>query len=355
MVHQLLRGGRACASAYVDADRDGRGQGTHQRMEGVRERLDKQRFWWRAAERERPRVPVRAPTRPAFSASDLAALPEEIAPQTSTPRHRRFWMASSFAAALLLGGAAFLAVSRFGTLPASAPVSAHIDELMIMAGLGVEEVHIAGHAYTDDREIFAALELGRPTSLLRYNPEAARRRVEALSWVRRATVARVLPNAVEVRIAERTPIAVWLRGNSASLVDAEGRELARVAPSTQQALPRISGAGAPEAASSLIAALREHPSLAARVLVSERFGQRRWSLNLDNGSRIHLPAEGETAALARLMKLADSARLLNEPGRVVDLRIEDRIAVAPRQAAPASSAAAAPASPAVPRKSASAL
>jgi cell division protein FtsQ len=264
-------------------------------------------------------------------------------------------MPATFAAALLLGGAAFFAVNRLGTLPASAPMSAHIDELMIMAGLGVDEIHVAGYAYTGAREIFAALDLDRPTSLLRFNPEAARQRVEALPWVRRATVTRVLPDTVEVRITERTPIALWLREGSASLVDADGRELARVAPSTQQSLPRISGAGAPEAVSALIATLREHPSLAARVLVSERIGQRRWSLNLDNGSRIHLPAEGETAALARLMKLADSAGLLSEPGRVVDLRIEDRIAVAPRQAAPASSAAAAPASTAVPRKSASAL
>lgn len=355
MVHQLLRAGRACASAYVDASRDGRRKGTHQRMDGVRERLDKQRFWWRAAERERPRTPAQPTARPVFSAPDLAALPEEIVPQAWTPHHRRFWMPATFAAALLLGGAAFLAVSRMGTLPASAPMSAHIDELMIMAGLGVDEIHVAGYAYTGAREIFAALDLDRPTSLLRYNPEAARQRVEALPWVRRATVTRVLPDTVEVRITERTPIALWLREGSASLVDADGRELARVAPSTQQSLPRISGAGAPEAVSALIATLREHPSLAARVLVSERIGQRRWSLNLDNGSRIHLPAEGETAALARLMKLADSAGLLSEPGRVVDLRIEDRIAVAPRQAAPASSAAAAPASTAVPRKSASAL
>jgi len=323
-------------------------------MDGVRERFETPRFWWRAVERERPRAPARTTSRARVPTPDLATLPEEIVPEASTPRHRRAWLPVTFAAALLLGGAAFAFVSRIGTLPASAPFSAHVDELMIMAGLGVDEIHVAGYAYTEAREIFAALDLDRPTSLLRYSPEAARQRVEALPWVWRATVSRVLPGTVEVRITERRPIALWLRDGSASLVDAEGRELARVPPSTQEKLPRISGAGAPEAAGKLFAALRDHPSLAARVRVSERVGQRRWSLELDNGSRIHLPAEGEAAALTRLMKLADSAGLLSQPGRIVDLRIEDRIAVANRPAAQAASEPV-PAAIPKPRKSASAL
>ncbi len=322
-------------------------------MDGVRERLDIPRFWWRGAERERTRARVEA--RPRKPAPDLASLPESVAQQTPSARGRRSLMPVTLGAALLLGVSAFLVVSRVGALPASAPLSAHIDELMIMAGLGVDEIHVTGHRYTIDGDIFAALDLGRPTSLLRYNPEAARRRVEALSWVSRATVTRVLPNAVEVRISERTPVAVWLHDNGASLVDGEGRELARVPASTLEALPRISGAGAPKAVATLIAALDAHPSIKTRVLVSERVGQRRWSLTLDNGSRVHLPAESEAAALDRLMQLADGTGLLSEPDRVVDLRIEDRIAVTPRGAQRTSSAPPATAGRSTPRKSASAL
>jgi cell division protein FtsQ len=324
-------------------------------MDSVRERLDIPRFWWRGDERQRPRGGARATGALHMPAPDLAALPEDVTPERSLPpTGRRSWIPATCGAALLLGASAFFVVSRMGALPASAPLSAHIDDLMIMAGIGVDEIHVTGHRYTIDNDIFAALELGARTSLLRYSPEAARRRVEALSWVKRATVSRVLPNSVEVRIVERTPMAVWLNGNGASLVDAEGRELARVPPSTLEGLPRISGVGAPEAVASLVAVLGAYPALKARVLVSERVGQRRWSLALDNGSRIDLPAEGESAAIDRLMNLADSAGLLSEPGRIVDLRIEDRIAVAPRGAAQAS-APPAPAATAVRRKSASAL
>ena len=256
-------------------------------------------------------------------------------------------------AATLVGAAAFVVFgSGSGKLQASGPISEQVDQLMIMSGLGVDEIRVTGYRNAIVSDIFAALRLDEPTSLLRYNSDAARRRVEALSWVSRATVTRVLPNTVEVHISERTPIAVWLHDAVATLVDAEGRQLARVAPSTLPALPRIAGAGAPEAVGSLVAALSSFPDIARRVTVSTRVGQRRWSIDIDNGSRIHLPADGEAAALARLIRIAATTGALIKTAATIDLRIEERIAVSPRRADTASSVAP---DQAVPRKSASAL
>ena len=332
----------------------------------VRERLDIPKFWWRSVDRERVRAPARPAPRAREPVSSFEVAPDAASRQASSSEGAGSWMPATFVVALLFGTAAFIAVSRVGTLPASAPLSAQsaplsaqIDDMMIMAGLGVDEIRVTGYRQTNHDAIFAALELDRPTSLLRYNPESARRRVEALPWVDRATVSRVLPSTVEVSISERTPIAVWLHGERAILVDAEGRELASVLqsslPQLPQQLPRVSGGGAPAAVNAFLAALGKHPALAARVRVAERIGERRWTLELDNGSRVHLPAEGEEAAIARLVQRAESAGLLNEPGRIVDLRVEDRIAIAPRGGAPVPSAGPAPIPTTVPRKSASAL
>lgn len=306
----------------------------------MREGLDIHRFWWRGAE-PRPQARASRPTeagRNGFTdASELIVEPHEM-PVGS--RRSSGGGSAAIIGVVLIAVAVFTIVGRNSpALQLSGSISEQVDQFMIAAGLGVDEIQVTGHRYTLDSDIFAALDLDGATSLLRYNSEAARRRVEALSWIDRASVTRVLPDTVEVRVSERKPVAVWLHGRSATLVDAEGRHLAHVTPSTLPLLPRISGAGAPEAVGVLVAALAAFPVVAKRVTVSVRVGQRRWSLDLDNGSRIHLPADGETAALDRLMRLGDAAGLLTEPGRIVDLRIEDRIAVAPRGAAPAASAA----------------
>ena len=288
----------------------------------------------------------------AFAVADELIAETRVRPAPSR-RHGGLKFAATLAAATLLGAAVFVVFSAGGgKSQVSASISEHVDELMIMAGLGVDEIRVTGYRNAIVSDVFAALALDEPTSLLRYNSDAARRRVEALSWVGRATVTRVLPDTVEVQITERTPIAVWLHDAAATLVDAEGRQLARVAPSTLPTLPRIAGAGAPEAAGTLVAALSSFPDVARRVTVSTRVGHRRWSLDLDNGSRIHLPADGEAAALTRLIRVAATTGALMQSAATIDLRIDERITIAPRRADKTSSVAP---DQAVPRKSLSAL
>ena len=319
----------------------------------VRERMDIPRFWWRGGEPKRPQEAATAPPAPSRPVRgphpSLAATPavdsaygatddlinEGRAYAQPAPRNSGMRLAL-FVGTSMLSAAAFVAVIR-GGLPvdSSAPLSSNVDQLVIAAGLAVDEIRVTGHRYTLDRDIFAALALDQPTSLLRYSSEAARRRVENLSWVKQASVTRVLPDTVEVKIVERTPVAVWLLKDTATLVDVEGRELAQVSASTLPTLPRISGAGAPEAVGSYLAAMEAAPELARRVTMAVRVGQRRWSLDLDNGSRVLLPAEGEQAAIARLLRLAEATGVFARAS-IVDLRIEERIAVAPRTTGPTS-------------------
>lgn len=68
-------------------------------------------------------------------------------------------------------------------------------------------------------ELFAA-DFGR--SVVRLPLEARRRAIEALPWVERASVQRVLPNRVRVEITERTPLAFLRTTKDLALVDSFG-------------------------------------------------------------------------------------------------------------------------------------
>jgi cell division protein FtsQ len=69
------------------------------------------------------------------------------------------------------------------------------------------------------REIFAA---DRGKSVLRIPLDDRRRQLESLPWIEQATVRRVLPNRIEVEIAERTPIAFARESEDMALVDVHG-------------------------------------------------------------------------------------------------------------------------------------
>ena len=179
-------------------------------------------------------------------------------------------------------------------------------------------------------------------SVFRIPLEERRKKIEGLKWVRRASVSRVWPNLIDVRLEERTPVAfVQLtsyrrRDPSArvSLIDDEG-ELLPVTPGSSYALPMLTG-------------IREEQQTAARagrVLLMRRFLSALGELGKpvseidvckEDNIRVVYPIDGRAITLsmgserfrARLERFLHYYPDIQKkmPGVVgLDLRLEDRI------------------------------
>src|SRR6185295_3331587 len=145
--------------------------------------------------------------------------------------------------------------------------------------------------------------------------------IERLPWVERASIERIVPDRLEIRIVERAAFAVWQAEGRTFLIDKSGRVLTAIAADAMPALPRVAGEGAPAETAALFSLLARHPDLLAQVKLAERVGGRRWTLRLADGSSIALPASGEKQALGRAVALgkAGIARMSD-----LDLRVEGR-------------------------------
>jgi cell division protein FtsQ len=256
---------------------------------------------------------------------------------------------------------AILAAVSIGSLvvavATSAPVANRVEVAQHLAsetfistsaniGLRLDEIAVSGRDFTRPRDILNALDVPQGGPLLALDPEQARKNLEALPWVKHAMVERRLPNGVRIDLVERTPIALWqTRDGLYHLVDADGVVIDdRVG--AYQNLPVVVGAGAPEAASDLLAMLNGLPELAPRITAAVRFGQRRWDLWLDGygaqsesdgdpsspdqastGIQVRLPEQGAELALARLAQLDREQGLLQRDIAVIDLRQQDRLII----------------------------
>jgi cell division protein FtsQ len=238
-------------------------------------------------------------------------------------RKRKFQVrALAFTAVGILAPLVFAGVAR--PLNSPAPALAEIERLIELAGFGLTQVSVMGHRYTLDSDIFDAIGLENARTMLAFDTHAAQDRIERLPWVERASIERVLPDRLEVRISERSPSAVWRRNGRSFLIDPSGRVLAAVPPDAMLSLPRVAGEGAAAEAAGLHALLAEHPALMARVEVAQRVGQRRWMLRLADGGTVQLPAHGEAEAIARWRRVA-AAR---GPGAIeIDVRVPERTLV----------------------------
>ncbi len=110
--------------------------------------------------------------------------------------------------------------------------------------LALETVSVEGNLRTSPDELLAASGLVAGTPLPDIDVQDVRLRVEAHPWVRRASVVRVPPALVIVRVEERTPAAVTASAGGAPwLVDAMGIPFAPAAPDDVTSLPWISSPG----------------------------------------------------------------------------------------------------------------
>jgi cell division protein FtsQ len=205
--------------------------------------------------------------------------------------------------------------------------SARFVTLSAAGGFRIENVEVVGREQTDPKALLAAAGLKRGDPIMAFSPEAARQRIESLSWVASAAVERRLPDTVAITIVERKPIALWQHSDKFALIDAKGDNLGPVANESASTLPLIVGGDAPSHASSLLSMLATHPDLAKRVQASNWIGSRRWDLKMDNGVEVKLPEDGVAEALQQLADAEASSRILERDVAIIDLRLAGKMIV----------------------------
>ena len=241
-------------------------------------------------------------------------------------RTRRRLLPGGVVLALVLVGGVWGAVNAQGL---RVSVGAKLTRLSVQAGFRFDDARVIGRVRTPADHVRTALRLKRGESLFAFDVQETKRRLEALPWVRSATVERRLPDTVRLILVEREAVALWQRGGRYVLLDADGFEITDdIAPFRH--LPVIVGEKAPGQVRALLAIVKSQPALAPRVRAAQFVSGRRWNLRLDDVTRgidVRLPEENPAEALRRLVEFDRAHDLLRRRPVMVDLRVPDRLVV----------------------------
>ena len=194
-------------------------------------------------------------------------------------------------------------------------------------GFYIAAVSLSGEKHVSRAEIIAAAGVTERTSLLFLDVEAARSRLKAVPWIADATVRKLFPDRLQIRVREREPFALWQLDGKLALIAADGTVIGPVLDPAFAALPLVVGRGAQTKARDFLALLDRYPAIREQVRASVLVAERRWNLKLKNQIDIRLPETDLGLALDTLVALDRDKRLLARDILAIDLRLPDRVTV----------------------------
>lgn len=195
-----------------------------------------------------------------------------------------------------------------------------VDRKFAAAGFAVGEVRITGQVNTELKQVRAALGLYDGQSIVSLDLKNMLVRVEDLAWVKKATLTKVMPDALEVTLVEHEAAALWQNRDVFYLVDLAGQIITSQGLEKYADLPHVVGAGAHENLAGLLAMQDKYPELFARVKSAVWIGNRRWDLNLGSGIKIKLPEKGPELAWERLYHYESDQKILAKEVLIIDFR-----------------------------------
>ena len=196
-----------------------------------------------------------------------------------------------------------------------------VDREIASAGFLVGEVRITGQNHTSLKQIRAALALYDGQSIVSLDLENMLTRVEDLPWVKKASISRMMPDALNVIITEHDAAGRWQNQGQILLITKTGHVITDKGLGAFSHLPHVVGPGANEKLPELLAMQSQYPDLFARVKSASWVGERRWDLIFNNGIKIKLPEKGSDLAWEQLYQYESKQEILAKEVLIVDLRL----------------------------------
>ncbi len=195
----------------------------------------------------------------------------------------------------------------------------------------LDDIILTGRERTTLSDINKIIGLRRGDNLLKVDVNILKQNLETLPWIRDVEVRRsFFPNILNIKIEEKKVLAIWQLNERFYPLDMEGYVIeAEYQPDKPILL--IVGAGAAENILNLLNLIREadHKYL-PRVKVANYISKRRWNIILDDireGITIKLPEDNQEKAWKKLLKLDKEKGILKRKLTIIDLRLEDKVAV----------------------------
>ena len=153
--------------------------------------------------------------------------------------------------------------------------------------------------------------------------------VESTKWVKRASIKKVLPSTLIIKLIENEPYAIYFREGKSFLIDLDGSIITEINLDNYDGdLLFVRGENSPNSLEKLIKDISiTFPNLMQNLKELEFIEKRRWNLRLNNKLLVKLPDENVQQSLKNLKQLFEEQEVMQSNIIEIDLRVKGRAAL----------------------------
>jgi len=195
-------------------------------------------------------------------------------------------------------------------------ISELTDKKSIVYNIKLEKVSIFGTKHFDQKEIIALFVKDYNKPLYSIDTDKKLEQISKITWVKNAAISKKYPNAINIKISERIPLAYWQNNGKINLIDMDGHII-----KTNKIFfgkPLVIGNGAHKDAANLVRILRKYKGF--KIKYATYIGERRWDATMDNDIIVKLPDENLEEAVRKYLELCAKTPIDPEIVTAVDMR-----------------------------------
>lgn len=200
-------------------------------------------------------------------------------------------------------------------------------------GLILEDVSVQGRVRTSEESLNTIIQQWRAKPMLAFSIQDIRTAIKALTWVKEATIQRVWPFTLHIKLIEFEPLATWHHQGKLLWVDRDGHVICPADASMPQ-LPVISGQDAPYHIATFLTQVQSYPTLWSHVTAFSHIRKRRWNMMVGHTMLVKLPQDNVDKALKKLDEWLASGKVHPSQIIMLDLRMGDKYVIQPQPGVP---------------------
>jgi len=186
----------------------------------------------------------------------------------------------------------------------------------------IEKIEIQGSNFSDSILIEEIIREYKNKSLINFPLEEYQLKIKKLDWIKRVSIKRKFPDAIQISIIENLPYAIFIDGINKYLIDDDGEKISfKPDNSKYSELLKVTGSDGNLNFSDLIREINiNYPKILDMVIEVEFVEKRRWNLILKQNIKIKLPEKDSFIQLVKLKQLQQDQKLFNSNIIEIDLR-----------------------------------